>query len=238
MHHYIIAKHTKVVADSNQMWYLLNCHLLQGHVQVGSRSLRGQLGFCFPKKHQGSSAIHAHEICVPIFYTTTTKGWPYQCFPIHHIHERPLVWGILLYLHTHKFKAHLSREDILRIWHQAARNILIEYLLYRRSIDIILRRCLIQDEAEMVLNNFHSGACSGHLSGVGAAQNILVTSYFCPSIFVNCIEAVKHCRSYQLFSLKARTPPPTPLHLVVIVGPFYKWEIDFMTINPTLTNDP
>ena len=30
--------------------------------------------------------------------------------------------------------------------------------------------------------------------------------------------------------------PPAPLHLVVTVGPFCKWEIDFMTINPVSAN--
>ena len=112
---------------------------------------------------------------------------------------------------------------------------MIQEILYCRGIDTILRHCLTCDEAETILNDCHSGACGGHLSGLATTQNILRANYFWPSIFADCIEAVKHCRSCQLFSPKARTPHAA-LHPVVIVRPFCKWVIDFMIINPTLAN--
>ena len=112
---------------------------------------------------------------------------------------------------------------------------MIGYVLYRQGIDTILRRCLTHDEAETILNDCHSGAYDNHLSGLATAHNILHANYFWPSTFTDCIEAVNHCRSCQLFSPKARTPS-TPLHPIVTVRPFCKWEIDFMTINPTSAN--
>eukprot|EP00253_Pinus_taeda_P024240 PITA_24240 len=51
-------------------------------------------------------------------------------------------------------------------------------------------------------------------------------------MFKECITAVRSCHAYQIFDHKTRIPP-APLHLVVVVGPFTKWGIDFMTCNPT-----
>eukprot|EP00253_Pinus_taeda_P033152 PITA_33152 len=51
-------------------------------------------------------------------------------------------------------------------------------------------------------------------------------------MFKDCITAVRSCHACQIFDCKTRIPP-TPLHLVVVVGPFTKWGIDFMTRNPT-----
>ena len=42
--------------------------------------------------------------------------------------------------------------------------------LYRCGVDSILRRCLTHEEAELVLNDCHGGACGGHLSGISKAQ--------------------------------------------------------------------
>ena len=147
----------------------------------------------------------------------------------------PWYGDILLYLRTQKFATHLNREERRCIQHQAICHLLIGDVLYRRGIDTILWHCLTHDEAETILNDCHSGTCGGHLSGLATTYKILCACYFWPSIFNHCIEAIKHCRSCQLFSPKARTSP-TPLHPVVTIGPFCKWAIDFMTINPTSAN--
>ena len=65
--------------------------------------------------------------------------------------------------------------------------------LYHHGVDSFLRRYLTHDEAEVVLNDCHGGACGGHLSGLSTAQNILRAGYFWPSIFKDCMDAVKRC---------------------------------------------
>ena len=104
--------------------------------------------------------------------------------------------------------------------------------LYRRGIDSVLRRCLTHEEAEHVLNDYHSGACSGHLSGMATTQKILRASYFWPSIFKDRHETVKKCPPFQHFYPKKCTHP-TLLHPFIIVGPFSKWGIEFMHCKPT-----
>jgi hypothetical protein len=46
---------------------------------------------------------------------------------------------------------------------------------------------------------------------------------------------MKRCDKCHLYTHKARVPP-TLLNLVINVGPFCKWGIDFMTYNPSSNN--
>lgn len=57
---------------------------------------------------------------------------------------------------------------------------------------------------------------------------------FWPSLFKDCVEAVKRCHPCQIFTWKMRAHP-APLFPVVTVGPFTKWGIDFTTCNPPST---
>jgi hypothetical protein len=95
----------------------------------------------------------------------------------------------------------------------------------------VFRRCLNFDEAEKALNDCHSGACGGHMSGYATAQKILRARYFWPSLFNDCITAVQNCHAYQTYNQKNQLHP-APLHPVVSVAPFEKWGIDFMTCHP------
>jgi hypothetical protein len=95
----------------------------------------------------------------------------------------------------------------------------------------VFRRCLTFEEAERALNDCHSGACGGHMSGYATAQKILRAGYFWPSLFKDCITAVQKCHACQTYNQKIRSHP-APLHPVVSVGPFAKWGIDFMTCHP------
>ena len=56
--------------------------------------------------------------------------------------------------------------------------LIVDNTLYRRGVDSILRHCLTHDEDKVVLNDFHGGACGGHLFGLSTGQNILREGLF------------------------------------------------------------
>eukprot|EP00253_Pinus_taeda_P016767 PITA_16767 len=69
------------------------------------------------------------------------------------------------------------------------------------------------------------------MSGYATAQKTLRASYFWPSLFKDCITAVRKCHNCQIFDRKMHAPP-APLHPIIVVDPFAKWGIDFITCNP------
>jgi hypothetical protein len=82
-----------------------------------------------------------------------------------------------------------------------------------------------------MLNDFHTGACGGHLSGLATTQNILRLGYLWSTLIKDCIKSVKKCHLCQIFSRKMRAHP-TPMFPFITVGPFTKWGIDYTTCNP------
>jgi hypothetical protein len=87
---------------------------------------------------------------------------------------------------------------------------------------------------ELILNDYHTGACGGHFSGLETTQKILRAGYFWPTLIKYCVELVKKCHLCQIFSRKMRAHP-TPMFHVITVGTFTKWGIDFTTCHPTST---
>ena len=81
-----------------------------------------------------------------------------------------------------------------------------------------------------MLNDFHGGACGGHLFGLSTPQKILRAGYFWPLIFKDCVNVVKKCHPCQVFSCNMRSHP-APLHPIITVGPFTKWGLDLMDCN-------
>ena len=118
------------------------------------------------------------------------------------------------------------KTDRHRIRYQSQQYNIIGDTLYHRGADSIFRRCLTLQEAEKALNDCHSGACGGHMSGYATAQKILRAGYFWPSMFKDCITAVQKCHNCQIYDRKMRAPP-APLHPIIVVGPFSKWGIEF-----------
>eukprot|EP00253_Pinus_taeda_P020159 PITA_20159 len=143
----------------------------------------------------------------------------------------PWYGDILIYLQTSSFRPGTSKDAGRRIHHQSQPYRIIGDTLYRLGTDSVLRHCLTDEEAERVLNDCHSGACGGHMSGYATAQKILRAGYFWPCIFKDCILAVRSCHECQIFQRKMRAPP-APFHPVITIDPFAKWGIDYVTCNP------
>jgi hypothetical protein len=85
----------------------------------------------------------------------------------------PWYRDILIYLHNLKCPTSASHDERRRICHQAKNYLILNDTLYRRGVDCVLRRCLTHEEAVIVLNDFHKGACGGHLSGLATTQIFL-----------------------------------------------------------------
>eukprot|EP00253_Pinus_taeda_P015636 PITA_15636 len=161
-------------------------------------------------------------------------------FPIKHLFLisslDPSYGDIIVCLQTLKFPSAFSKDEHRKLRHLAKNYIIIGDTLYHRGVDSILRRCLTLEEAESILNDCHSGACGGHLSRLATAQRILCAIYFWPSLFKDCVEAVKRCHPCQVYTWKMRTHP-APLFPIVTISPFTKWGIDFMTCHlPSAAN--
>ena len=144
--------------------------------------------------------------------------------------SKPWYVDILIYLQTLKYPIYFSWEEWRKIHLHAKNYLIIGDTLYRRGVDFILRRCITHEEADIVLNDAHSGACRGHLSGLATAQKILRAGYFWPTVFKDCVEAVKRYHPCQLYPRKMRSHP-APLFPIISVGPFMKWGIYYMTCN-------
>jgi hypothetical protein len=103
----------------------------------------------------------------------------------------PWYGDILVYLHNLKCLASASRDECRHIRHQAKKYLILEDTLYSRGVYWILHQCLTHEEAEIVLNNCHTGACGGHFFGLATTQKILRAGYFYSTLIKYCVELVK-----------------------------------------------
>jgi hypothetical protein len=85
----------------------------------------------------------------------------------------PWYEDILVYLYTFKCPTSASPDECHRICHQAKNYLILEDTLYRQGVDCIICWCLTHEEAEIMLNDCHTEACGGHLSGLETTQNII-----------------------------------------------------------------
>ena len=213
--HYILLRTTTVLVDQNPMYYILTRQVLGGKYSRWIVILQ-EFDLDISKANLKKSLVFAELMCDLPCALMDSK--PSDSFP----DEFMFLISII------------DREDCCHICHHTKYYLMLNYTFYRRGIDTIIRRCLTHDEDEQVLNDYHSGACGSHLSGMATTQKILSARYFRLSIFKYFHEVVKKFPPYQLFYPKKRTHP-APLHPVIVVGPFTKWGIDFMHCNPTST---
>jgi hypothetical protein len=227
-HHYILLRTTMVIADSNPMYHVLTRQVLGGKYSKWIIILQ-EFDLEFTKAKAKKSLVFAELIyALPC---ADEKIEPRDSLPDESLFlistYDPWYKDIILYLQTQRFQPNISREEHRRIRHHSRHYLILDDTLYLHGIDTILRRCLIHEEAERVLNNCHLGVCGGHLSGMATTYKILHANYFWPSIFKDCIKAVKKFPPCQIFNKKACTHPTT-LHPIIAIDPFSKWGIDFM----------
>jgi hypothetical protein len=100
---------------------------------------------------------------------------------------------------------------------------ILEGNLYWKYPGGILLNCLLKDEADNVLQEFHAGECGGHLNWKVTANKILRDGFYWPTLFADVHHKVTACHQCQLFEGK-RKLLPLPLKPISIEAPFQQWD--------------
>ena len=94
-----------------------------------------------------------------------------------------------------KSKARFTKLKSLRYF-------VYEQNLFWKDAGGILLSCLIEEEADRVIEEFHKGDCGGHHYWKATANKILRAGYFWPTLFSDVFSFVRSCEKCQRFEGK------------------------------------
>ncbi|CAN1314375.1 Transposon Tf2-11 polyprotein [Linum perenne] len=120
-----------------------------------------------------------------------------------------------------------DRALATKIRRRAARCILLDGEMYRKSSAGPYLRCLNNEEASFTLREIHQGICGMHIGAKSLEKNALLQGYYWPTIRRDSEELVKRCHKCQLFA-NTHHLPSTALQPIVSPWPFAFWGMDLL----------
>lgn len=121
----------------------------------------------------------------------------------------------------------MSRSKGISLKLKSAKFCILNNAFYWKDPGGVLLNCLVEDEAQQVMRDFHKGDCGGHLFWKTTANKVLRAGFYWPSSFSDLYKIVMSCHECQVFQGK-RKFLPLPLMLVEVNAPFQQWGLDFI----------
>ncbi|XP_071738840.1 uncharacterized protein [Rutidosis leptorrhynchoides] len=117
------------------------------------------------------------------------------------VEEEQLNWmePILHYIRNDTLPS--DKREARLIKERAPMYIIQNDILYRKSYYGPMMRCVGPIEAEMIVNEVHSGSCALHSGYKTIAARIMRMGYFWPSLYRYVAKIVKRCKSCQRFGI-------------------------------------
>ncbi|XP_015696270.1 uncharacterized protein LOC102703896 [Oryza brachyantha] len=114
-----------------------------------------------------------------------------------------------------------------KIKYKALKYVLLEDLLYYRTIDGVLLRCLAKEEAKVVMCEVHDGICGTHQSAYKMKWLLRRVGYYWPTMLEDCFMYYKSCQDYQKFGNIQRSLA-SAMNPIIKPWPFRGWGIDMI----------
>ena len=122
-------------------------------------------------------------------------------FPDEHLFSlathTPLFADIANYLAIGELPQHLSSKEKQIIIRLSATYSWMGGDLYKTGPDLIIKKCVREDEMHDILKASHDGPCGGHFSDKRTAYTILHSLYYWPTLFRDAKMYVRSCDSFQ-----------------------------------------
>jgi len=121
-------------------------------------------------------------------------GDPTHCCLIEEDEDgKPWYFDIKLYIEDKEYPPEASDNDKRTLRRLAADFLLSGNILYKRSHDMVLLRCVDTREAEQMLVEVHDGSFGTHANGHAMAQNIWRAGYYWLTMENDCCVHVRKC---------------------------------------------
>ena len=121
----------------------------------------------------------------------------------------------------------LSRTKKRFLKMKALKFCVLDGALFWKNHEGILLNCLIVNETNNVMKEFHAGDCGGHLYWKSTADKILRAGFYWPTLFADVKKFATSCHNCQSFEGK-RKLLPLPLKPISTEKPFQQWGLDFI----------
>ncbi|XP_074298584.1 uncharacterized protein LOC141629495 [Silene latifolia] len=110
---------------------------------------------------------------------------------------------------------------------KSSRFVLIDGILFRKSLAGPYLRCLSIQEAQAVMFDIHSGDCGNHIGGRSLSNKTLRQGYFWPTMRKDAIDYVKKCEECQRHAPVSHQPAEHR-HPIIAPWAFMKWGMDIV----------
>ncbi|KAG9442391.1 hypothetical protein H6P81_018245 [Aristolochia fimbriata] len=131
----------------------------------------------------------------------------------------------------------IDLRERVQIRRAAPKYVFIHDILYRRSYEGLLLRCLSKEEGSQVLKETQSGICGAHQAGPKLHLQVKRLGYYWPSMLRDAIKMARTCKQCQLHADYIHQAPE-PLHPTVASWPFEAWGMDIIgPISPKFDSD-
>ncbi|KAA0053326.1 hypothetical protein E5676_scaffold880G00290 [Cucumis melo var. makuwa] len=109
-------------------------------------------------------------------------------------------------------------------------------VLYKRNHDMVLLRCVNEEEAKQIMTKIHEGICGTRANGQRMARQILRSGYYSTMMESDFIKYARECKKCQIYMDKIHAAT-FPLHVLSAPWPFSLWGMDIIgPIDPKASN--
>ncbi|XP_050875520.1 uncharacterized protein LOC127079143 [Lathyrus oleraceus] len=129
------------------------------------------------------------------------------------VDEKPWFHDIKNYVLKQEYPEGASCLDKKTLRRLASRFFISNGVLYKRSYDMVLLRCVDKHEADMLLQEIHEGTFGTHANGYAMSKKMLRAGYYWLTMEFDCIQYARKCPKCQIYADKMHVPP-APLNWV------------------------
>ncbi|XP_073049657.1 uncharacterized protein [Primulina eburnea] len=122
---------------------------------------------------------------------------------------------------------HEDRARAQKTKRQDPRFVLLNNILYRRSFQGPLLKCLSEKEVDYVLREIHEGCCAEHLRGMSLVRKTMLVDFWWPTLSQDSARMVQSCEGCQHNS-NFKHSPATLMKPIWASCPFDQWGTDIV----------
>jgi hypothetical protein len=111
---------------------------------------------------------------------------------------------------------HIADRKVQR---QALKYVMLDNMLYRRTLDGLLLKCLGSDQSRIAMEQVHEGIYGTHQSAHKMKWLLHHVRFYWPTMINDCFRYYKDCESCQKFR-DVQLAPTTMLHPIIKPWPF------------------